>query len=73
MMIVAGKNKSIEKQCGRQRRYADIDFKCLLPCQPAQALPDLRQAGLALFLCGISTPFFSQPFSPPILTSESSV
>jgi len=27
---------------------ADIDFKCILPRQPAQALPDLRKARLAL-------------------------
>jgi hypothetical protein len=54
-------------------RHAVIDFKRFWSGQSAQALSDLREAGLVRFLCGISTPFFSQPFSPPILTSESSV
>jgi hypothetical protein len=31
-------DKQIEKPCGMQRRYADIDFKRLWPRQPAQAL-----------------------------------
>jgi hypothetical protein len=37
-MIIAGNNKLIEKQCGWQRRHADIAFKRLWPRQPAQAL-----------------------------------
>jgi hypothetical protein len=37
-MIIAGKNKLIEKQCGWHRRHADIDFKRLWSRQPAQAL-----------------------------------
>ena len=49
MTIVTENDKSIEKQCGWQRRHADIDFKRLLPRQPAQALPDLRKAGLVRF------------------------
>jgi hypothetical protein len=48
MMVVAGKNKSVERQCGRQRCYAVINFKRLLPCQPAQALPNLWKARLVL-------------------------
>jgi hypothetical protein len=40
-------DKQIKKPCGWQRRYADIDFKRLLPRQQAQALPDLREARLA--------------------------
>src|SRR5262245_29194917 len=46
LMIVPENNKSIEKRCGWQRRHADIEFKRLLPRQPAQALPDLREARL---------------------------
>jgi hypothetical protein len=49
-MIIAGNNKLIEKQCGWQRRHADIDIKRLLPRQSAQALPDLREARL-VHLC----------------------
>jgi len=30
-------------------RHADINFKHLLPRQPAQALPNLREARLVLF------------------------
>jgi hypothetical protein len=42
-------NKTIEKQCGWQWHHADINFKRLLPRQPAQAVPDLWEAGLVLF------------------------
>src|SRR5262245_13111047 len=62
-MIIAGNNKLIEKQCGWQRRHADIDFKRLWPRQPAQALPDLRKARLVLLLCGISRPLLANLFS----------
>jgi hypothetical protein len=48
-MIIAGNNKLIEKRCGWQRRHVDINFKRLLSRQQAQALPDLREAGLVLF------------------------
>jgi len=62
-MIVPENEKSIEKRCGWQRRHADIDFKRLWPRQPAQALPDLWEARLVLFLCGISTPLLANLFS----------
>jgi hypothetical protein len=47
-MLVPQNDKSVEKPCGWQLRHADIGFKSLLPRQPAQALPDLRKARLAL-------------------------
>jgi hypothetical protein len=47
-VIISETDKSIEKQCGWQRGYAVINFKHLLPCQPAQALPNLWKARLVL-------------------------
>jgi hypothetical protein len=36
-------------------RHAVIDFKRFWSGQSAQALPDLREAGLVRILCGISS------------------
>jgi hypothetical protein len=45
-MFVPENDNPIEKKRMAAARHADIAFKRLWPRQPAQALPDLREAGL---------------------------
>jgi hypothetical protein len=47
-MFVPRNDNPIEKKRLAAARHADIDFKCLRSRQPAQALPDLREARLVL-------------------------